>query len=304
MIDRDVADWILRTYAWLIRVPGVALDRNRPLVTPAHECFRGLRRDTPGLAQRLLGALQCATGTSHWPCRLSEQPSREVGITSEAVPIVPAAWEPAGTFRRSFTGGTPPELTYQPMLLQRPVALTALLAHGLSHLLLARCPETPPGGERTWDHVTDLGAVYLGAGVFIANAAHQVVYEEGVHWEGPAVYCQGWLAEPEISFALAVFARVHGHPVRSFAQHLRPSPRAYLHKAARLLRRDRRLATLWREAGLPGTTGCSRTLSSELRLGATRAWCSGFWNRTPPLAASKQPTASSSTEPGTRSRNG
>lgn len=252
MIDTETATWLLETYAWLLHVPGERLARDRPLVTPTSKYFSCIRSGKREIPEHLLLSLQNATGTSAWKCRLQAQESFEADVVPDGIPIIPDEREPAGTFTRSTTSARAPELTYHPLLVSRPMALTAILAHGLSHIMLARCSEPPPGGERTWDYVTDLGAVFLGAGIFLANAAHEVAYEEGVHWEGPAVYCQGWLSESELSFALAVFAQAHGHPIRSIARYLRPSPRAYLRKASRRLRRDEHLKQLWRNTGLPG----------------------------------------------------
>ncbi|MDH4318404.1 MAG: hypothetical protein OEV64_08445 [Desulfobulbaceae bacterium] len=44
--------------------------------------------------------------------------------------------------------------------------MIATFAHELSHYLIATAPEPPPGGWESWKFATDIGATFLGFGIF------------------------------------------------------------------------------------------------------------------------------------------
>jgi hypothetical protein len=83
---------------------------------------------------------------------------------------------------RSGQDSVPPELHGPPQ--QRPDRLIATFAHELAYLF-ATTVEEPPCEADEIEFLTDLAAVYLGFGVFLANAR----FEFEVLQDGPL---QGW----------------------------------------------------------------------------------------------------------------
>lgn len=159
--------------------------------------------------------------------------------------------EPAATFRRGIGRGHRDVVTWHPQLLAHPMALVAVLAHGLAHHLLEDARSEPPGGVAAWDPATDLVAVALGFGVFLANAAHVVAWEEGLHWEGISVRCQGWLSQREIAEALALFCHLHALPARPLRDHLDAGPWSHFRRAHRRLAQCPELPALRALASIP-----------------------------------------------------
>ena len=104
-----------------------------------------------------------------------------------------------------------------------PLSLAATFAHELSHVLLLgehRLAKDEEDGER----VTDLLAVVLGFGVFIANSAsHSNVFFGFI--EGRENSRQGYLSDTELAYALAIVAWLHYADQPPWANLLRPNVR-------------------------------------------------------------------------------
>jgi hypothetical protein len=121
--------------------------------------------------------------------------------------------------------------------LETPGPLVATLAHELAHELLLG------GGlldETVDDHewVTDLLPVYLGLGVFTANATivEQYVSYGQVSWW--AMGKQGYLPSWMLGYALALFALMRGEANPPWARHLRHDAASSLHEGLRYLRKS------------------------------------------------------------------
>ena len=88
-----------------------------------------------------------------------------------------------------------------------PLSLVATFAHELAHLLLLgehRLKADEEDGER----VTDLLAVFLGFGVFMANSASHTNVFLGLV-EGHERSRVGYLSDTELAYALAIVAWLH-----------------------------------------------------------------------------------------------
>ncbi len=196
------------------------------------------------MPEALLEGIRSHSGSLARNVRIEAQRSSEAALLDLPMGVVLADPEPAATFRRAARPGGASTITYHPELLSRPGALVAILAHGLSHHLLANASSEPPGGVEAWDHATDLVAVALGYGVFLANASTLVTWEEGPTWEGPCALHQGWLSQSEVCEALALFSGLHRVPFRVFRRHLCPGARAHLRRHRRSLARSSHLQAL------------------------------------------------------------
>lgn len=114
--------------------------------------------------------------------------------------------------------------------LKAPDRLAATIAHELAHELLL-------GGNilttETGDHeqITDLLPVFLGTGIFIANAT---IREEtrGVWW---FITRQGYLTSFVLGYALALFAFMRRETKSLWARYLRPDAASTFHRGLRYL---------------------------------------------------------------------
>lgn len=204
-VDIDEFDWMMACTKWFIdefAQEGMA----SAIVLPDHTYFVETDKQGHELALDLFGQVKNHCGMTDWPCDLipgvAERETRvAVGLglrhETESAPL--------GTF--GYHDGRY-YISYNPSELNRQTSLVATFAHELAHYLLHTAKTAPPGGRELEEHATDLAAVLLGFGVFMANSAKnfsQFQTMEEVGWE---MRPQGYLTEIALVSGLAIFARL------------------------------------------------------------------------------------------------
>jgi hypothetical protein len=111
-----------------------------------------------------------------------------------------------------------PVIRYRPESLG-PMSLVASLARELARYYTETFDEAAPGGAARVEPALDIATVFMGFGVFMANAT----------LEG----CGHELNEGELAHALAIFCLLRKMPPESVDAHLNPHLRKYLRLAAR-----------------------------------------------------------------------
>src|SRR5262249_13236410 len=129
----------------------------------------------------------------------------------------------AGTFSMAWDHSDT-LITYSPMQLGNLASLVATFAHELSHFYLATVPFDPPKGPVAEEYATDLCAVSMGFGVFLANTNKS-------YYQGAVVGKQGYLGEVALSYALAIFTELRGVAEADVCRHLKPNPRSFFKSA-------------------------------------------------------------------------
>jgi len=126
-------------------------------------------------------------------------------------------------------------------LRHKPLQLVATIAHELAHDRLigeGRIDPDRPHGEP----LADLTTVYLGMGLFTANAAFEFANLAGLDSSSGLGLGQhnrfstsrlGYLTEPMFGYALAVYAHRRGESNPQWARYLDTNPRHFLRKALR-----------------------------------------------------------------------
>jgi hypothetical protein len=121
--------------------------------------------------------------------------------------------------------------------LKDPLCLVAVMAHELGHVILLG------GGlidSNTADHepLTDLLTVFLGFGVFNANAAGRFKQFQDERHQGWSMQRLGYLSEEIFGYALARFAQQRGEQKPEWDRHLSTNVRAYYKRARSWLREN------------------------------------------------------------------
>jgi hypothetical protein len=108
------------------------------------------------------------------------------------------------------------------------------MAHELGHVHLLGHGRLTPDAE---DHepLTDLLTVFLGLGVFTANAVIREQYWDAGGWAGWKMGRRGYLGMPVYGYALALFARTRGEDGSAWSGELRPDVRSAFRQAGRFL---------------------------------------------------------------------
>ncbi|MEC3956937.1 hypothetical protein VMT65_28130 [Nocardia sp. CDC153] len=127
--------------------------------------------------------------------------------------------------------------------MRSPVTLVATVAHELAHerLLGERRIDAE---RRDGEQLTDLATVYLGLGVFNANAAFQFSQNHrGWGWQR-----LGYLSQPMYGYALACWTVMRGDSKPTWAHHLDTNPRVYMKQSLKYLRANPDALPEWHAA--------------------------------------------------------
>ena len=116
-------------------------------------------------------------------------------------------------------------------LLKDPLMVVATVAHELGHVILL------DGGHLSRDvedmePMTDLVTVYLGLGIFTANACCRFTKFRDERREGWSFSRHGYLPEEVYGYALAVFAKERRETGSSWAAHLSTNAQTYFRRSA------------------------------------------------------------------------
>ncbi len=209
MVDAEASDWILRTFRWALDQFGADYFFGRTiLVTPTRDHFPEQPKDPRERAAALFSRVQGFAGLQNWPCQLVAQ-EPDVNPVVDAVTVLQnAPQSPAGTFVVTGNEQAGVEITYNPAQIERPQALVATFAHELAHYLGHTAKSPPPGGEKNREYATDLLAVFMGFGLFLANSAVSFNQFTGVNSQGWSTRTLGYLSEFELVYCLAVFCEL------------------------------------------------------------------------------------------------
>ncbi len=198
-LDATRRDWQFDAFAWLLRnCGGYPKFIDTPLVLPTGEFFPDPGMRGHAAATALFRRVRELAGMSEWPCGVEPGDSGEHArlVSTDRLPIIRYAPESA-----------------------QPLTLVATFAHELARYLVDTFEEPPPGGELLRDPAIDFASVFMGFGVFMANAAFESPNHD--------------LNEGELVHALAIFCILHRIPPESVERHLNAHLRKYLRLAAR-----------------------------------------------------------------------
>lgn len=165
-------------------------------------------------------------GMENWPCKLEAQEDDINPVVAPTIVLSGAPSGPAGTFQF----GDEAIITYNTNLIKRPESLIATFAHELAHYLSGVAKEPPPGGDEYWEHATDLTAIFLGFGIFLANSAFTFEQYTSVDSQGWSSRRQGYMTEQEIIYSLAIFCVLKNIPTTEASSYLDSHLRSYFKK--------------------------------------------------------------------------
>lgn len=241
LIEEDEFEWQLATFKWLLeRFGGPDLIVEAESFIPDERLFPVSSPTRPGRASEYFDHVRRLAGMEDWPCRLEagdEDTPQQIAPGIAMVRETPG--QPLGTFSVETIGDKAEcVIRYHPALVDDPAALIATFAHELSHYLIHDRAEAPPGGWELDELATDLTAVYLGFGIFLANNAKQFEGFSSFDQMGWQSRRSGYLSEAALVTALAIRERLGGRdPLQSAGPHLKTYLQTDLKKADAWLRK-------------------------------------------------------------------
>jgi len=219
--------WLMDGYAWLVEhAPAGALFLNTRCIQPTTRDFPVDSRDAEDFASKLFELVKDHAAMGQWPCELvllaeEERLDQLMGAAMGATQHT----DINGWF--SMAPGRPARIGIRLKLADDWEHMVGVLAHELGHYRLAQVERSPPGGPERVEAVTDLCAVAMGFGLFMANRAVRARgWNEGASM-GWAITgnAEGYLSERELAAALAMFTALTEADTREVARSLAPTPR-------------------------------------------------------------------------------
>lgn len=235
LVDKDVAAWQLDGFAWLIdnfeTEPGLS-ETELWLPTPEYYPDAG---DTP-LAEHLFAIVrrQCRFDDRD-NFELKAEAGRPDSSLGGLAMIKTRGQTACGTYQIIPTkhGGTREIIRYDEGLTDKPAQLVATFAHELGHALHNRAQEELEEPPELYELFTDLTAVFMGYGVFLANGRFEFSQFSNADMQGWQAKGAGYLPEADLVFATALFMSIKNIPEAVAAPHLKSHLRKMLSKAFR-----------------------------------------------------------------------
>jgi hypothetical protein len=205
-LDPETADWHIENFEWLVScyAKSKCLTQSQ-LVLPKPGFFSNDGETGHALAERIFEQVK-QYALIDWPVRLVKRDA--IQKSGRSLFEVNQGRSILGTFHS--TTDNIPEISYAANLVNEPISLIATLAHELGHLLIHGAPKKPICEADEEEFLTDLAAIYLGFGVFLANSAFETEQwrDDALGTQGWSTSRQGYLPESDIVFALALFVSV------------------------------------------------------------------------------------------------
>ena len=200
-LDTARRDWQFDAFAWLLRhCGGYPKFLETVPVLPVEQHFPDRGMSGHAGAAALFRRVRDHAGMADWPCMVEPR--------SDA--------ESSGANCASITADRIRVIYYDPAQ-RKPAVLVARFARELARYLVETFEEPAPGGAPFQEPATDIATVFMGFGVFVANAS----LESGA-WD---------LNEGELAHALAMFCLLRKAAPDGLEPHLSPHLRKYLRLA-------------------------------------------------------------------------
>ncbi|BAT58673.1 hypothetical protein GJW-30_1_01200 [Variibacter gotjawalensis] len=226
LLDAETAAWHVENFAWLLSEFGHGDDFSAcKLVLPKPGFFPSDGERGHAKALRIFRQTQTYCGMGDWEIDLVADNNPVARREAPAYVMLQHGKHALGTYSRR---GNRSQITYVPTLLERPEHLIATFAHELAHDLLSSARTPPPSEADENEFLTDLTAVFLGFGVFLANARFDFETSGGGGW---SMRRAGYLPEADLIFALALFLRTRQIGPDAAMEWLKPHLGKLLRKA-------------------------------------------------------------------------
>jgi hypothetical protein len=224
--ERDRA-WAEQRTRWLAGEVGLERIRSLPVILPTPEFFPDPYDGSPEAGVRMVRRVGqfMGVGTQGLDVQFyaDDRPPIFGGMQHGA----------AGLFEQA---GQMVRVSLASSNLDDPLTLVATAAHELSHVLLHGQGRLS-GEEPDHEQVTDLLTVVLGFGVFTANSRIRSHNWHDGNREGWSIQRVGYLTQPQVGYALALFAHVRNEEAPPWAGELCADVRSPFKQGLRYLRK-------------------------------------------------------------------
>lgn len=228
--------WVDEGFRRLSRMLGSSRIHNARVVLPTDEYFPDPFTPTEAGLEALFRRVCTYMAVPRSHVELAIIPD-----SSELVEMLPAySYKPEGPAGLHFGKGSEEEhplVAVRQGLLKDPLTVVATLAHELGHVILLGGGHLDRDAE-DMEPMTDLVTVYLGFGVFNANAARRFRQFQDDRTHGWSMNRLGYLPEPVFAYALARFAQQRGEEKPPWTSHLSTNLKVWFRQSADWLQKE------------------------------------------------------------------
>ncbi|MHB1292408.1 MAG: hypothetical protein ACYCY5_09510 [Sulfuricella sp.] len=236
LLDEDSTEWLFNAYAWALRNLGSEVFHEGViLVTPTDRHFPDQSLDTT--KERVAAAfvrVRAYAGMQDWPCELTALTSDMNPAPPLAIPSATPKGPPGAVSIKEVRPSIP--IAFDPGMIRKPHVLIAAFAQQLGYHLGKAIEEGAPGGEELRGPASDLLAVFMGFGLFMANSA-LTVSRGGCSGCSTSVQTLGYLTEVEFVYALAIFCVLKNIQNSEVELHLKKTLRPFFRKAVKEIKK-------------------------------------------------------------------
>jgi hypothetical protein len=230
-VSEEQRSWLEYRMGWLAEQFGMDRLRDVRVILPSVEFFPDPYHGTEQDVRRLLPRVCEYMGVDLGRVCL--------GFYSEQEPDLGEQFRPEGSSRGTvglYSGGSDTRILIETSRLSDPLSVVATLAHELGHVHLLGDGRI---SRDTEDHepLTDLLTVFMGMGLFTANAVLRESREAELRSTRWQLRRQGYLSMPMYGYALSLFAWLRGESRPAWARYLRPDVRVPFQQGLRFLSR-------------------------------------------------------------------
>lgn len=272
-VDARSKTWIELRMSWLAAQFGLERMRTAEVAVPTSAClpesFHGTQADARRLWERLcwFAQIEPAALELHF---FDEDPAEAARRVQGTVIRSEGA---AGFYEHAPDRGAIHVARSQ---LGDPARLVATIVHELSHHLLIGSGRLT-GQEEDHEPLTDLLPVFLGLGVFGANAVLREGYSYSGVWYRWTIGSHGYLQARHFGYALALFAWFRGERHPAWAGHLRLDARATMAAGLRYLERTGDSIFHPESQGRPYSARSTAAVLDDLRTGTDGRRLAALW---------------------------
>lgn len=213
--------WIEQRFTWLVRVFGLQRLNEVVVVVPTPvffpEPFRGTEAEVGSLVQHVCNWFK--VDSNRFEFVFIDEKVAKIKQVHGLYQVDEAKKETISLSRS---------------LLTDPISLIATIAHELAHGLLLGDGKIS-SDEADHEFVTDLLTVFLGLGVFSANAVIRESYKRGSLLYIWSISKNGYFSEDMYGYSLALFAWIRRERKPDWRTHLRPNVRRIFEKSLNYL---------------------------------------------------------------------
>jgi hypothetical protein len=238
-ISAEMQEWVDARFWWLQQQFGIDAPYKARVILPTPEFFpdpySGKSDDVQAMFNRVAGYMDLDPGLFELYFFNRTDRATMEGFMDGPLPGI------AGLYHGPVTEESATPLVRErrriglsATTLDDPMSVVAVLAHELGHEILLGQNRIARDTQDS-EPLTDLITVFLGLGIFTANATIRDRGWRSGGWSGWRTSQLGYLDQSTFSYALAQFARVRGETNPAWMKHLRADVRALMKQSMRYL---------------------------------------------------------------------